>query len=342
MPRSNLIFIAFLALLMAACQPPETSLSGATQGTGYSLMLVTRGLKIDSQALETEVAATFKLIDEQLSNWRPDSEISRFNAQRDTDWHSVPASVIRLVRVAKEIHEISGGCYDLTIKPLFDLWGFSKHEQTVPTPEAIKSALKHTGFHRIEIDAEHLKLRKKDPEVEISLDSIAQGYTVSVLAKLVEGHGITHYLIEVGGEMQVRGTKADGSPWHVAVEKPTPVSQQIQRILEIRETEGTAIMTSGTYRNFFETKGNRFSHIIDPRTGQPVEHHLLSVTLLHEDATLADALSTALLCVGEKEALRISEAEHLKTLMIHEAEGQLKETMSSAFMASPQGHTKAP
>ena len=342
MPPLRAVIFSLLALLLGACQPPETTLSGSIQGTHYSLKLVTGGLQVDPKELKEEVAATFKLIDEQLSNWRPDSSISNFNASKDTDWHTLPLSVIRLVQVGKEIHKISGGCYDLTVKPLFDLWGFSKHDQSVPSPEAIKSTLKHIGLDRIDVDVQNLKLRKKDPLVEISLDSIAQGYTVSVLASLAEQRGITNYLIEVGGEMRVRGSKADGSHWHVAVEKPTPMSQQIQKVLEIRETDGTAIMTSGTYRNFFEAKGKKFSHIIDPRTGQPVNHHLLSVTVLHEDPTLADAWSTALLCVGEKEALRISELEQLKTLLIHEANGQLKETMSSAFLASPEGQGKAP
>lgn len=321
-----------LPLLLAACQSPtETTLSGAIQGTTYHLKMVLHGLPVTAGTIKTDVETIFRQVDEQLSNWREDSAISRFNQQKTTEWQAVPPAIVQLVNVAREIHDRTDGCYDLTVKPLFELWGFARHEQTVPGTAAIQEIMAHVGMDKLEVDIAGNRLRKRDPELQISLDSIAQGYTVAVIAQDLENHGIQNYLAEIGGEMKVKGVKSDGSPWRVAIEKPTPMVREVQRILDLHEAAGTAVMTSGTYRNFFESGGRSYSHIIDPRTGMPVTHHLLSATVLDENPTLADAWSTALLCVGETEGARLAELERLKTLFIYREGDQLKEHMSSAF-----------
>jgi thiamine biosynthesis lipoprotein len=328
LPRLLLAF----PLLLPACQAPtETALSGAIQGTTWHLKMVTKGLPVSADMIKTDVETIFRQVDEQLSNWREDSAISRFNQQKTTEWQAVPPAIIHLVNVAREVHDRTEGCYDLTVKPLFELWGFARHEEAVPTDEAIRNALAHIGMDKLEVDTAGNRLRKRDPELQVSLDSIAQGYTVAVIAQDLENHGIQNYLIEIGGEMQVKGVKTDGSPWRVAIEKPTPMVREVQRILDLHEATGTAVMTSGTYRNFFESGGKSYSHIIDPRTGMPVTHNLLSTTVLDENPTLADAWSTALLCVGETEGARLAEAEGLKALFIYRDGEELKEHMSSAF-----------
>ena len=303
---------------------------------------VTRGIDVTQEALKADVEAVFRMVDEQLSNWREDSEISRFNRQQSTDWQTVSPAILYLVSVAREIHDRTGGCYDLTVKPLFELWGFARHEQAIPSAEAIRQVLAHVGMDKLEVDPANRRLRKRDPHVEISLDSIAQGYTVDVLAQMLEDRGIHNYLAEIGGEMKVKGVKADGSSWRVAIEKPTPMAREVQRILELHEVAGMAVMTSGTYRNFFESGGKSYSHILDPRTGQPVTHNLLSTTVLHEDPTLADAWSTALLCVGEVEGARIAEQESLKALFIYREGNELKERMSPTFMTETTPANTAP
>ena len=327
---------ALAILLLTACQPDaELQLSGSIQGTTYHLKAVTRGVVVDRKQLQADIEAVFHLVDEQLSNWREDSVISRFNRQKTTDWQPVTPRIVQLIAVAQDIHAKTQGCYDLTVKPLFELWGFTRHEQTVPDASAIRAVMTHVGMDKLELDAANHRLRKQDPELQVSLDSIAQGYTVAVLAQALENRGITDYLAEVGGEMKVRGSKADGTPWRVAIEKPTPMAREVQRILELHEASGVAVMTSGTYRNFFEAGGQRYSHILDPRTGRPVTHRLLSTTVLDENPTLADAWSTALLCVGEVEGARLAESEGLKALFIYGEDGQLRESMSSHFSAAP-------
>lgn len=330
-------------LLLTACQKnPETTLSGSIQGTTYHVKAVTRDIDVTQEALKADVEAVFRMVDEQLSNWREDSEISRFNRQQTTDWQTVSPAIVHLVSVAREIHARTGGCYDLTVKPLFELWGFARHEQSVPSAEAIRQVLAHVGMDKLEVDPANRRMRKRDPQVQISLDSIAQGYTVDVLSQMLEDRGIQNYLAEIGGEMKVKGVKADGSSWRVAVEKPTPMAREVQRILELHEVAGMAVMTSGTYRNFFESGGKHYSHILDPRTGQPVTHNLLSTTVLHEDPTLADAWSTALLCVGEVEGARLAEEESLKALFIYREGDQLQERMSRAFTGETQPGNAAP
>ncbi|QJD29038.1 FAD:protein FMN transferase [Methylococcus geothermalis] len=329
-----------LGAALAACQSgeSETLLSGEVQGTSYHIKMVLDGLQVNQAELKQAIDAAYNDIDLKLSNYREDSEISRINREATTDWLAVSPEIAELVDIARQVHDKTEGCYDLTIKPLFDLWGFSRHQNRVPTDAEIAAVLPHIGMDKLEVDVPGHRLRKKDPALRIDLSSIAQGYTVGRVAGLLEAKGIRNYLVEVGGEMQVKGRKANGNPWRVAVEKPTPYTREVERILDIHQTTGTAIMTSGTYRNFFKDKGKAYSHIIDPKTGRPVDHHLLSTTLLHPDPTWADAWSTALLCLGEQKGYAVAEQEGLKALLIYGENGELKERFTPAFgaeMASP-------
>lgn len=322
-----------LAFGLASCQPApgETELKGSIQGTTYHIKMVLKGLPVKVEDLKSAVEKTFADIDVKLSNYRDDSEISQLNQNKTTDWLPVSREIAELTAAAKQVYEKTHGCYDLTVKPLFDLWGFSKTENRVPSDAEIQQVLAHVGMSRVDVDTGKLLLRRQDPDIQIDLSSIAQGYTVAAIAKLLESRGIHNYLAEVGGEMRVKGAKADGKPWRVAIEKPTPMAREIERIVDIHQQNGSAVMTAGTYRNFFEENGKVYSHIIDPRTGRPVTHSLLSVTVLHPDPVWADAWDTALLCVGEQEAARIAEQEGLKTLLIYRENGEFKEYMSRAF-----------
>ena len=329
--------VALGVLLLSGCQynPGETELSGSVQGTTYHIKMVLNGLDVAPEDLRQQIESRFANIDIKLSNYRDDSEISQLNRQKTTDWLPVSAEIIELVAIAKQVHAQSGGCYDLTVKPLFDLWGFSRHQTQVPEPAAIDALLPHIGLDKVEIDTAQMKLRKTDPEVAIDLSSIAQGYTVGAIAKLLEVRGIHNYMAEIGGEMKVKGRKANGDEWRIAVEKPTPFTREVHKILSIHQQNGVAIMTSGTYRNFFEQQGQVYSHILNPRTGRPITHHLLSVTVLHDDPTWADAWSTALLCLGEDAGFDVSESNHLRALFVYGENNELKEKLSSEMAQEP-------
>ncbi len=311
----------------------ESELSGEAQGTTYHIKLVPDSSSTSVEEIRRQVSTALAEIDAQLSNYREDSEISRINRQERITWLLVSKEIAELLDIARTVYEHSDGCYDLTVKPLFDLWGFSRHQNRVPAQHEIDALLPHVGMRLLEVDAVNQRIRKKDPKLKIDLSSIAQGYSVSVVAKLLEALGVNNYLVEIGGEMMVKGRKANGDDWRVAVETPTPFSRAVQKIINVREQQGIAIMTAGTYRNFFEENGQSYSHILNPKTGRPVTHRLHSVTVMHDDPAWADAWDTALLCVGEQEAARIAEAEQLKVLLIYDDDSKLTEHMSKAFAA---------
>lgn len=327
--------IPWICLFLTACGSSNEirEFAGQQQGTTYHIKVVMDPSKTSENTLRERIDEIFARVDLAISNYRDDSELSRFNHQKSTDWVQVSPELAYLTSLAREVSDKTRGCFDLTIKPLFDLWGFSKTgPQKVPPDSEIHRVMKHIGMGRIEVDLSGLRMRKRDPEIQVDLSSIGQGYTVGEIAKALEEMGVADYLVEIGGELKVRGRKPDGSHWRVAVEKPSPFSKEIQNLIDVRQIEGTAIMTAGTYRHYFEQEGQVYSHIMDPRSGRPVTHNLLSVTILHEDPTLADLWDTALLCVGEEEALRIATEENLKVLLISDHEHQLIETLSAAFL----------
>ncbi len=334
--------LGYIALLLAililpGCQKlsGENEISGAAQGTTYHIKLVLGGAAATSlKEIQDQVTATLAGIDSKLSNYRNDSEISLINQQENTGWLTVSQEIADLLVIAHTVYDRSDGCYDLTVKPLFDLWGFSRHENRIPTQDEISALLPHTGMSLLEVDAINQRIRKKDPKLKIDLSSIAQGYSVGRIARRLEEMGIKSYMVEIGGEMMVKGRKANGTDWRVGIETPTPFIRKLHKVINVKEQDGMAIMTAGTYRNFFEENGQAYSHILNPKTGRPVTHHLHSVTVMHDDPTWADAWDTALLCVGEQEAARIAEVEKLKVFLIYDEDKKLKEQMSKAFAAS--------
>jgi len=334
--RQLIAFSTFFFL--AACQKgqEEAELSGVAQGTTYHIKMVLSSPDLKLDDLHKAVEETLADIDVKLSNYREDSEISKLNREKTTQWLPVSKEIADLLAIAKVVSANSNGCLDLTIKPLFDLWGFSKHEMKVPEQNDIVKALTHVGMDKIELDQGQSRLLKKDPEVGIDLSSIAQGYSVGAVANLLEAKGIQNYMVEIGGEMKVKGRKANGDEWRIAIEKPTPFSREVQKIIAINQVNGEAVTTSGTYRNFFEENGKVYSHIINPKTGKPVDHNLLSVTVLHDDPTWADAWDTALLCMGEDEGYHAAEFNHLRVLFIYHDGKELKERISSELARVPQ------
>ena len=322
-----------LFLSLAACQSgsSERTISGFAQGTTYHVTWVDGKSVASVETIQQKVDQLLAELDTQLSNYRDDSEISRLNRQETGDWLPVSSEIIGLLTVAQTIYQRSESCYDLTVKPLFDLWGFSKHENRIPSDQEIAALQAHIGMNLLEIDASQQRIRKKDPSLKIDLSSIAQGYSVGRVAKALESLGIHDYLVEIGGEMLTKGRKSSGKAWRIGVESPSATSRDLQKILTMHDATETAVMTAGTYRNFFEQQGKQYSHILNPKSGKPVDHHLYSVTIVHDDPTWADAWDTALLCMGEDRAKGLADRENLKVLLIYEQNGKLQEYSSKAF-----------
>lgn len=330
--RFLLTLLCVLSLcVLSACDnhAPLTKLEGFVQGTTYHLTYVApKGT--DTADVQRAVNEEFARIDLALSNYRDDSAIEQFNAQKNTEPASVDAELVKLVEIAREINKASGGCYDLTIKPLFDLWGFKNDVFTPPGAEALAQTLEQIGMDKLETLPGN-RLRKLLPELRIDVSSIGQGYTVARIADVLESFGIEDYLAEIGGELKVRGKKPDGKPWRIALEKPLPNQRSLHKIVSFDDGKPMALMASGTYRHYFDQDGKRYSHILDARSGKPVEHDTVSVTILHPDPTLADAWSTALLCLGSEEGLRVADAASLAVLFIDQKNAELVEHYSRAM-----------
>jgi thiamine biosynthesis lipoprotein len=331
MKRLTLVALTSLMLGLVACSKTVEvkMLSGSAQGTTWHVS-VWNEEAIDTQGLQENIEAEFARIDKLMSNYRPDSVIEQFNANQTSLPVEVGKEIVSLVNAARKVSEASNGCYDLTVKPLFQLWGFSKDTFNKPSGLGIDNALKDTGLEYLSAPTQ-TQLQKKLPQLSIDLSSIAQGYSVSRIAEVVEKIGITNYLVEIGGEMQTRGHKPDGSSWRIAIERPLPGDRAVHKVIDIKQDDSIAIMTSGTYRHYFDEQGHRYSHIIDARTGKPVTHSTLSVTVLHDDPTQADAWSTALLCLGESDAIRVANEYGIASLIVSEEHGALFESSSNAW-----------
>lgn len=320
--------MALISVLLAGCAKPPAlqQLKGFAQGTSYHISYWSDS-PIDAQAVKKAVDGEFAAIDRLLSNYRPDSVIESFNRNESQE---VGPEIVRLVRVAETVYQASEGCYDLTIKPLFTLWGFDGETPAIPNDKAIIDTLKLTGMPQLAV-VDDTHLGKKQAALKVDLSSIAQGYSVESISRVLEKYGITDYMVEIGGELKTRGQKPDQSAWRIAIEKPLPGEHKLHKILKMPKDAPLAIMTSGTYRHFFEANGQRYGHILDARTGRPVTHDLVGVTVAHADPTLADAWSTALLCLGQERGLKLANAEHLAALFIQLQNNQLLETRSEAF-----------
>ena len=296
------------ALACARATPELRAVGGAAQGTTYSLQWFGGGSESEiASAAEAELGR----IDALLSNYRADSTLEQFNAARNTEPRELPADLVELLGLAQRMHEASAGCFDPTVRPLVRAWGFDRDEPAIPTAAALDAARLATGLDKLELlDATHV--RKTVAELEIDMASIGQGYTAGRLAALLERHGSTSYLAEFGGEIVARGAKPDGAPWRVGVENPG--GEPAGPALRLPAAAITAVITSGSYRHYFEANGRRYGHIIDPRSGWPVEHGLLSVTVVGDDAATVAAWGTALLCLGPSEARAVAEREGLAAL----------------------------
>jgi len=234
MKVNGLLFtLLLITFTLSGCQPSrESEVSGEAQGTTYHIKLVMKGSSTSLDEVRRQVTAELAEIDAQMSNYREDSEISRINRLNRITWLPVSKEIAQLLGIAHTVYEHSDGCYDLTVEPLLELWGFSRHENRIPSQKEIDAILPHVGMQLLEVDVVNQRIRKKDPKLKIDLSSIAQGYSVGVLARLLEALGIHNYLVEIGGEMMVKGHKANGDDWRVGIETPNPLTRKFEKIID--------------------------------------------------------------------------------------------------------------
>jgi len=293
----------FIALLIVGCTSnpklKKISFAGETQGTYYAITYY----DTKDTNLQPKIDSLLDAIDQSVSLWAPNSLISRIN---NGDTTAIPDDIIKFnLLLSKEISLKTDGYFDCTISPLVEAWGFSFKEKISLNQHQIDSLRSLVDFRNIElIDG---KIVKADPRIHIDFNAIAPGYTSDLIGDFLSKQHISQYIIDIGGEVLAHGTKPDGSKWRVGIERPEMLNNDTRSVQQVVTLENKALATSGSYRKFYIENGKRFSHAIDPKTGYPVTHNLLSVTVLANTAAEADAYATAFLVMGYEKSLKLLE-----------------------------------
>lgn len=324
--RRGLLAVALLALVGCDNQSATASkgvvLEGKTMGTFWRVSLA--GVDdADQNALRSKIQAQLDGDDRLLSTYKSDSALSRFNQSRSTEPYPVTEAMSDIVTLSLRIGAKTDGAMDITVGPLVNLWGFGPDKQPVKTPDQaqIDAAKALTGLHHLKVinKAGQQWLQKDLPDLYVDLSTVGEGYAADHLARLMEQNGISRYLVSVGGAVVTRGTNPDGKAWRVAIQKPTDRENAVQAIVDLN---GHGISTSGSYRNYYELEGKRLSHVIDPVTGAPIQHKLVSATVIATTAMEADGWDTGLMVLGTEKAKRVAEKEGLAVYLItKEGEG---------------------
>ncbi len=334
MTKNKWLLALLLTITLSACFPSNTSgktsvlLQGRTMGTTYNIKIVATLEQVEDLKLQQKIDAVLKQINQQMSTYIPSSEISQFNQSRSTKPVEVSSGFARVLAESIRLGTLTKGALDVTVGPLVNLWGFGPEHRPdkVPSEALITATRKKIGLSNLRLEGDQLS--KKIPELYLDLSTIAKGYGVDVVAELIERNGFTDYIVEIGGELRLKGFKHTGELWVVAIEKPLTTERSVQQYLVPKDN---AIATSGDYRNYFEADGKRFSHIIEPDTGKPINHNLVSVTVIHPSSMTADGLSTALMVMGLEKGMTFAVKNNLAALFIAKTEHGFNEQFTVKF-----------
>ncbi|WP_296900361.1 FAD:protein FMN transferase, partial [Thiohalocapsa sp.] len=326
------VLTVFALVSLSGCGPRDHTLDlvGRTMGTSWSVQVPRPPAGLDDAALYERISAELASVNERMSTYQADSELSRFNVAETTDWFPVSAELVRLTDTALAVSTLTNGAFDVTVGPLVNLWGFGPEVKAdqLPSQAEIDAARARVGWDLLHTRVEPPALRKDRTDLYVDLSAIAKGYGVDRMAAVLEDVGITDYLVEIGGELRGRGRNAEGEPWRIAIERPDAGRRAVLRVVALTDR---AMATSGDYRNFFELEGQRYSHTIDPATGRPVDHQLASVTVLAERCAEADAWATALLVLGPARGMTVANERGLIALFVERFGDELRVTESTAF-----------
>ena len=335
-------------------------------GTSWSIRYVQYPHGVSRALVRQAVEAELERVNQSMSTWRPDSELMQLNRAPVGQAVPVSQPLFDLVATAQKLSRLSAGAYDVTAGALVNLWGFGSDKGEVrttdpaaanegelpssdanpdpaassrlaafleeggrtapPAPEQIAAALQRVGYQQLQLDASRHSITRTGA-VFIDLSSIAKGYGVDRVAASLEQQGIKDYMVEVGGELRLRGRRPDSKPWRIAVRQPV-LASRVQLILAPGDK---AIATSGDYLNYYETEGAHFSHLIDARTGYPEQHRLASVTVVADTAALADAWATLLMILGEEKGLALAQAQGLDTCFIYHKDSGFALSVTGRF-----------
>ncbi len=318
-------------LALSGCEKPvqQVHLSGSTMGTTYNVKYLAdvKGMP-DAKEIQKQIDQVLENVNDLMSTYRKNSELSKFNQYGGTDPYKVSPEMIKVVKEAVRLNKITKGSLDVTVGPLVNLWGFGPEARPdiIPSDEKLVECRAEVGLHHLMVDKD--SLTKDIPHLYVDLSSIAKGWGVDVVAGYLQSQGLHNYMVEIGGEIQIRGKNEQGIGWRIAIEKPTVDERSIQEIIEPGDM---GIATSGDYRNYFEEDGIRYSHIIDPMTGRPITNKVVSVTVLSKLTMTADGLATGFMVMGEAKGMEVAEEHNIPVFMIVKTPDGYKEVASSAF-----------
>ena len=312
--------------------PPDAvwhQLGGDTMGTTWQVRALAPR-SVTGDAIRVAVSACLVRVIAEMSTWEVDSDLSCFNRAAAGTWHALDEGFFTVLDAALTMAVDSGGAFDPTVGPLVNLWGFGPHGggTALPDPAAFDRARARCGWQRLRLD--RAQRRAWQPGgVSLDLSGIAKGYAVDGVAQALHALGCASWLVEIGGELRGQGVKPDGQPWWVALERPPQDTHAAMRLA----LHGLAVATSGDYRRSIARDGCLDSHTIDPRTGAPLRHALASVTVLHPQCMVADALATVLMVLGEDEGMAFAGARGIAALFIARRGHGFIERMTPAFAA---------
>lgn len=330
------VLLLLVFLLFACDQQNRTKqypldYSDAIMGTSFTIKASALPGSIKIDELKVRIKDLLDKLNGQMSTYKQDSELSLLNKNQSTQWIAVSAELYSVLKEANNIAGLSQGAFDITVGPLVNLWGFGPDQMSfeVPGDKLIQQQLTKIGYHHLLFDDNKQQVRKEIPDLYLDLSAIAKGYAVDQVGLLLEKHGIADYMVEIGGELRLKGNNIANQPWRIAVEKPTADKRMIQKVLPLSDI---SLATSGDYRNFFEQDGVRFSHTIDPRSGMPVTHKLASITILSDTTMKADGLATALMVLGPVQGFKMAEEEKIAALFIIKKDDMFIEKATSSFI----------
>ena len=305
MSKKNLLRLAFLLFLIIGTiliirqqhEMPYQHNSGLVFGTVYNITYQ------HDRDLQKEIEAELMKVDNSLSPFNEQSVITKVNRNEPVELNKMFLDVFTL---AEKISQETDGAFDVTVAPLVNAWGFGFKQGISPTEQTIDSLRQVVGFQKVSLTADSKTVKKQDPRIMLDCSAIAKGYGCDVVAELLKSNGIQNFMVEIGGEVVTKGVSDKRVPWRIGVTKPTDdtisVNNELQTILNVTNK---AMATSGNYRNFYYKGGKKYAHTIDPKTGYPVQHNILSATVLADNCATADAYATSFMVLGMEGTRRI-------------------------------------
>ncbi|MFC2176046.1 FAD:protein FMN transferase [Bacteroidota bacterium] len=316
----------FIALVLSSCnQQKKMEATGFTQGTTYSITYYSDGV-----SLQYQIDSLLIQFDRVLSTYQPNSYITKWNENENIE-AEMPALFKNVVTKALDITQQTNGAFDISVKPIFSFW-FDSNWDTANLDSSVVDSIMHF------VGSGHLTMTEKtlvkdDPRVQLDVNAIAQGYSVDVVCRYLESQNIYNYLVEIGGEVRVKGTKDDDTVWRVGIERPNNDASAERSIQMSLPLKSKALATSGNYRKYLEVDGEKLGHVLNPLTGYPAQTDVLSASIVADDCITADAIATACLVLKFNGAKALIESENnLEGILIYSEAGQIKTWVSKGLV----------